>query len=202
MADPSLETVLTLVRISACVALRNESDLRAEFVKAIDSGIELTVIREAVLQCYLFAGYAAAINAFILLNELTDSEEFFQEESGSLEQWKVRGEQLCRKIYGSQYEKLVHNMTRLHPDLSDWMLWEGYGKVLSRPFLSPIVRELLIVGMTAVLQVERQFYSHVRGALNVGATADQVRGVFAEVRHHLADEGTKYEKIINEIVGA
>ncbi len=28
-------------------------------------------------------------------------------------------------------------MKQLHPDLADWMIWEGYGKVLARPFLSP-----------------------------------------------------------------
>ena len=88
---------------------------------------------------------------------------------------------LCRKIYAGQYSRLVGNMKRLHPDLADWMIQEGYGKVLSRPFLSLRVRELLIVAMTAVLQVERQFHSHVKGALQVGATEEEVRLVFREV---------------------
>ncbi len=80
---------------------------------------------------------------------------------------------MCRRIYGKHYEKLVENMHQLHPDLGEWMIWEGYGKVLSRPFLSPRVRELLIVAMTAVLQVERQFHSHVKGALHVGASREE-----------------------------
>jgi 4-carboxymuconolactone decarboxylase len=200
MADPSEEIILALVRISACVALRNESGLRVELTAAIQMGVSIPLIRETVLQCYLFTGYAAAINAFIILNELTDSEEFFQEVSGSIEVWKERGEKLCREIYGSQYEKLVHNVKRLHPDLSEWMLWEGYGKVLSRPFLSPVVRELLIVAMTAVLQVERQFYSHVRGALNVGASEEQVRRVFQEVKSYLGELSLHYQGILDQLL--
>ena len=200
MADPSADTIRALVRISAFVALRKENELRTEFQNAINVGISIPFIRETVLQCYLFAGYAAAINAFIVLNELTGDQEFLQEETGSLDLWNERGEQLCRKIYGSQYEKLVHNMKRLHPDLADWMLWEGYGKVLSRPFLSPIVRELLIVAMTAVLQVERQFHSHVRGALNVGATPAQVRTAFNEVKPCLGEQGLRYQHILDQLL--
>jgi len=202
MAALSLQDILAFVRICAWVGLRNESELRAESIKAINGGTPMSVIREAVLQTYLFAGYAATINAFIVLNEVSDgNQDFFQEESGSLEEWRKRGERLCRKIYGSQYEKLIHNMKLLHPDLGDWMLWEGYGKVLSREFLSPPVRELLIVAMTAVLRVERQFHSHVRGALNVGATVDQLRSVFEEIRPHLGDAAERYDEILERVCG-
>jgi 4-carboxymuconolactone decarboxylase len=199
--EPSHEQILMLARISSCVALRDEAKLREEFQLALPS-LPIEQIREAVLQTYLFAGYAATINAFLLLNEVAGSDtEFLREEPGSLEQWKKRGEDLCRKIYGSQYESLVHNMKRLHPDLADWMIWEGYGKVLSRPFLSPVVRELLIVAMTAVLRVERQFYSHVRGALNVGASPQQISSVFEEMKSYLDENAYKhYQKILNSLL--
>ena len=204
MPEPSHEQILALVRICSCVALRDEPKLREEFQRALQQGLPVAEIREAVLQTYLFAGYAATINAFILLNEVTgDDSEFLQEESGSLEQWKKQGEDLCRKVYGSQYENLVQNMKRLHPDLAAWMIWEGYGKVLSRPFFSPVVRELLIVAMTAVLRVERQFYSHVRGALNVGASAQQISSVFKEVKPYLDDNVSQhYQTILNGLLPA
>ena len=189
MPDPSYEQILGLVRVSGCIALRDEPKLREEFQRALQQGLPLTQIREAVLQTYLFAGYAATINAFIVLNEVAGEDpEFLREDPGSADLWQTRGEELCRKIYGSQYKNLVHNMKQLHPDLADWMIREGYGKVLSRPFLSPVVRELLIIAMTAVLQVERQFYSHVRGALNVGATPAQLRSVFDELKPFLAED--------------
>jgi alkylhydroperoxidase/carboxymuconolactone decarboxylase family protein YurZ len=76
---------------------------------------------------------------------------------------------------------LMEHMRQLHPDLADWIILEGYGKVLSRPFLSPRVRELLIVAMTAVLQVERQFQSHVRGSIHAGSTPDELRSVLSQL---------------------
>jgi alkylhydroperoxidase/carboxymuconolactone decarboxylase family protein YurZ len=204
MADPSHEHILALARISSCVALRDEPKLRKEFQKAFQQGIPITQIREAVLQTYLFAGYPATINAFILLNEVAGSDrEFLREEPASLEQWQERGEEFCRKVYGSQYENLVHNMKQGHPDLADWMILEGYGKVLSRPFLSPVVRELLTIAMTAVQQVERQFYSHVRGALNVGALPQQITSVFDQVKSYLDENAYRhYQQILNSLLRA
>lgn len=182
----TLTEILHLCRITACVGLRDELRLERELNVALSEDISPPVIRESILQSYLFAGYAAAINAFIVFNKVVPPEEgVLREKKGSLREWKARGIELCRKIYGSQYKKLVDNMNSLHPDLADWMIWEGYGKVLSRPFLTPRVRELLIVSITAVLGVERQFLSHVRGALNVGATAEELSRVFEESSHFM-----------------
>ena len=198
MSDPRQEEILALARISCCIALRvDESQLQGEFKAVLQRGMKLPVLREAVLQTYLFAGYAAAINAFIALNQITgENSDFLQENAMNAELWQQRGEELCKKIYGSQYEKLVHNMNRLHPDLADWMIQEGYGKVLGRPFLSPVVRELLIVAMTAVTQTERQFYSHVRGALNVGADRQLLRLVFDQVKPFIAKDAFHHYQLI------
>ena len=58
-------------------------------------------------------------------------------------------------------------MESLNPDLSAWILEDGYGKVLSRKGLKPAERELIAVAMLAALGWERQLESHVRGALNL-----------------------------------
>lgn len=194
-------TIHALARISAYVGLRDEEGLRDELAKALQSGVSVLQIREAILQSYLFAGYAAAINAFIVLNGLTEESEFQTEREASLEDWKARGTELCRRIYDNQFERLVRNMKGLHPELAEWMIWEGYGKVLSRPFLSPKVRELLIVAMTAALNTERQFYSHVRGALHVGVAPDELREVFRQIVP-LMDASTipAFERILDQIL--
>jgi len=54
------------------------------------------------------------------------------------------------------------------------MVVEGYGKVLGRPGLDLATRELCIAGLLAVLQAPPQLYSHLRGALNAGASRDDV----------------------------
>ncbi|MFM8772019.1 MAG: carboxymuconolactone decarboxylase family protein, partial [Candidatus Kapaibacterium sp.] len=58
--------------------------------------------------------------------------------------------------------------------MQSWMIIEGYGKTLSRKGLPVLERELCIVCMLAALDKPAQLYSHVRGAFNVGATADHL----------------------------
>ena len=193
---------LSLVRISCAVCLRGESLLERELRTALEARIEIAKIRETILQSYLFAGYASTINAFIVFNRLVPgNSEYFQEAEGSVEDWRSRGEDLCRKIYGPQFEKMVQNMNQLHPDLADWMIFEGYGKVLSRPFLTPVVREFLILAMTAVLNVERQFHSHVRGALHAGATPKEIQAVFTEAKPFMDPSSIPaLENILEQVV--
>ena len=110
--DLLLPEIRILARISACVAQRDETFLEHELKDALRAGIDLKVLREVLLQTYLFAGYAATINAFVVLNRMVPGEaEFFQEEEKSLESWRSRGEKLCELIYADHYSKLMQNMT-------------------------------------------------------------------------------------------
>ncbi len=54
------------------------------------------------------------------------------------------------------------------------MIQEGYGKVLSRPALDLVTRELCVVAALAVTSWEPQLHSHMRGALNAGASPPEV----------------------------
>jgi 4-carboxymuconolactone decarboxylase len=66
------------------------------------------------------------------------------------------------------YERLRENVRDLHPLLDDWMITDGYGKVLSRPGLDLPRRELCIVAACAAAGQDRQLHSHLHGARNVG----------------------------------
>ncbi len=54
------------------------------------------------------------------------------------------------------------------------MVMEGYGKVLGRPELALELRELCIASLLVVRRLPRQLYSHLRGALNAGASVGDV----------------------------
>jgi alkylhydroperoxidase/carboxymuconolactone decarboxylase family protein YurZ len=92
-------------------------------------------------------------------------------------EWWRRGSELCRSVYGSQYLRLRESLGRIHPELADWMVFEGYGKVLSRPVITPRERELWIVPLLMVQNVPEQLYSHIRGAKNLGVPMGRIRAV-------------------------
>ena len=167
--QPSVEM---LVRLSAVIASRQTDKLSKHF-NLIAAETDAVQVEEVILQSYLFLGYPIALNVMALWREKIGPNTSIR----SLEDrdtWVLRGEEVCGAVYAGQYDELRAHIRRLHPDLEQWMVQEGYGKVLGRSGLSLVERELCIVALLAVLDVPKQLYSHLRGALNVGAQLWQV----------------------------
>jgi 4-carboxymuconolactone decarboxylase len=140
---------------------------------------------EALLQLYLFAGFPAALESLSVLaavaqersvHSMTSAEEY------DIADFVQRGEDVCQRIYTTTYQKMRQNLERVSPDLDAWVVVEGYGKTLSREGLNLQHRELLIVAALAALGWTRQLYSHLRGAMNVGASQDECRAVLDILR--------------------
>lgn len=135
-------------------------------------------MEETILQCYLFVGFPAVIEALHVLpiEHLAPQEkpEF------SVEAFRIRGTELCKKIYGNNFEALIGRMNRYSPTLADWMIVEGYGKVLSRDGIDIPTRELINVSILTTTGYHRQLHSHIRGASNVGAGFEQMEEVIKQ----------------------
>ncbi len=162
-----------LVRLSAALASGDDAALaRAIDVAAADA--RAVEAEEVLLQSYLFLGYPAALRALGAWRERVGGSAAETAPPEERADWRVRGEQVCERVYGGAYGRLRANVARLHPDLEQWMLEEGYGKVLGRPGLGLRERELCIVALLAGLRTPHQLHSHLRGALNAGATPVEV----------------------------
>ena len=179
---------LALVRISAALSPCSTADLRSALRDAVDVA-DGAAVEEVLLQGYLFAGYPAALNAFRLWREVSGSSAPAPV-ADDPSSWPERGLAVFGRVYGGQGARLRENVAALHPDLERWALNEGYGKVLGRPGLDLATRELCIVALLASLDAEPQLYAHARGALNAGATEDEV---YAALR--AAEPGTTPERV-------
>jgi 4-carboxymuconolactone decarboxylase len=183
------EATAAIVRLSGTIAGGTEPQLR----KAIAHCVEVADpewTEEAVLQSYLFAGFPRALNAMREWRKASGRKAPVRDDGAEHEeragQWRSEGEETCERVYGEMYDKLRVNISELHPALDAWMVVEGYGKVLSRPGLDLVQRELCIVAVCAVAKQDRQLQSHLHGALNVGATQGQIAGALAAL-HGLVD---------------
>ena len=140
------------------------------------------LLREAILQTHLFAGYPRTLNALgafnaacaKVSNPLTGEIKLRTTplEGDDIEQFRKRGRELFDRIYGENSAKVDRAAKAASPDLADWAIAVGYGRVLARPTLGPRVRSLCIVGSLIPLDVQPQLKGHVQGALNTGNTAD------------------------------
>lgn len=175
-----------LVRLSAIVTTGTELQIRAELSGA-HGAIPSKWIEELLLQTYLFAGFPRALNAMREWRRLEPAVIDTADGENQPGQWRARGEATCAVVYGDMYDRLRHNIRQLHPRLDDWMIVEGYGKVLSRPGLDLARRELCIVAACAAAEQDRQLHSHLRGALNAGAAAATIDATLVALRDHLGE---------------
>jgi 4-carboxymuconolactone decarboxylase len=184
-ARPSLnvldDATRQLVRTAAVIAAGDELAVRGALADA-SSVVSGEWMEELILQSYLFCGFPRSLNAMRELRRLTNEAAASSADAGNVAEWRRRGEETCRRVYGAMYDRLRVNIRALHPELDEWMIVEGYGKVLSRPGLDLARRELCIVAACAASQQDRQLHSHLHGALNVGVAP----GVITEALESLA----------------
>lgn len=165
-----------LVRLSAQIAAGSEPEIRAACQAALDADVPTPWVEECILQSYLMAGFPRALNAMREWRKVSGVPAPALEEipEPSLWRWRTQGEQTCEVVYGKFYAKLRENIVGLHPALDDWMIVEGYGKILSRQGMELRLRELCIVAACAAMGQDRQLHSHLHGALNAGAPSGEV----------------------------
>ena len=176
-----------LVGVSAALAARDKTALTTAFEEAFETADRLQV-EEVLLQSYLFLGFPAALNGMAAWRRFT-GDVTTDSETLDCEAWAERGNEVCGRVYAGQYQKLRETVRTLHSDLEQWMVVEGYGKVLGRPGLSLRTRELCIVASLAVVGAQKQLYSHLRGAVNVGAAIADVGEALAHADPYLSEGG-------------
>ena len=170
------DSMRTLVRIAAAVAGAPLAFTRRVMLEAVGVA-PAGAVDEVLLQSYLFAGFPRTLNATRVWRDVSGEPAPANDVATTPpppETYRVQGEEVCRAVYGHKYDALRQTVARLHPALDAWMVMDGYGKVLSRPGLTLVQRELCIVAACAASEQIPQLKSHLRGALNCGATPDEL----------------------------
>lgn len=163
-----------LIDLAAILATGTEAEMRTALEAAVKSAIDPMWVEELVLQTYLFAGFPRTLNGMRLWRRASNRVVKAPDLEETLAtRWTRRGEQTCETVYGSLYKRLRANIRSLHPALDSWMI-DLYGRVLGRPGLDLKRRELCIVAACAALEQDRQLHSHLHGAINAGATAEEI----------------------------
>ena len=184
-----------LVRVASALAEGKIAVLQQRLAAARAAAVPDLWIEEVLLQSLLVVGYPLALIAFGVWREVAGAgaragaSGGTEQPDGAAEQlahedweaWARRGADVCKAVYGRAYHKLLLNLRALHPALEDLVLVDAYGKVIGRPGLDLKRRELCTVATIAVLGAAQQLHSHLRGALNTGATRGEVEAVLAVI---------------------
>jgi 4-carboxymuconolactone decarboxylase len=191
-----------LVRIAGAIAGSPEGQMRAVMSDALDE-VDPIAVEEIILQSYLFAGFPRALNAaraWRMVSERPAPTTDDEAAAVDLALWRSRGEETCAVVYGDSYERLRRNIRELHPALDEWMIVDGYGKVLGRPGVDLKTRELCVVAACAVSGQQRQLHSHLHGAINAGASSGEVAAVLDALTDLISrDDLSRYRQLLHKV---
>jgi 4-carboxymuconolactone decarboxylase len=170
----------SLLRVSTLATRPEYSEQLSKELREIKSNNSVTPqeLYEAFLQLYLFAGFPAALEAVRSLSKVFGLHHGTQASTASpngdyLKYFEL-GTELYKRVYAEKATRVREEMIRLSPELAEWALLEGYGKTLSRSGLDSKTRELCIVAILTQLGWERQLFSHLLGARNIGAGMTEI----------------------------
>jgi 4-carboxymuconolactone decarboxylase len=191
-----------LVRIAGAIAGSPEGQVRSLMSEAVDE-VDHVSVEEIILQSYLFAGFPRTLNAMRMWRVVSGRPAPSTDPEAAAEDfdlWRTRGAETCAIVYGESYEKLRQNICELHPALDEWMIVDGYGKVLSRPGVDLRTRELCVVAACAVTGQQRQLHSHLHGALNSGSSPGEIASVFDALGDLISrDDLARYRQLLQKV---
>lgn len=168
---------------AASIATADDTAMSAALKLAATVGINRIPCYEIVLQSYLFLGFPRMLLAVESLNRIMPNGAHLEQDGGGRKQadHHETGLALCREIYGTAFEPLRTKIESRAPEVFRWMIQEGYGKVMSRPGLGKMEREICSTAFLIMEGYEQQLHSHMRGALNVGTPVELLSSVIEDI---------------------
>ena len=94
-----------------------------------------------------------------------------------------KSEALLNKIHGAHTgEAIVSALDDVCPDLASMTIEWGFGEIVSRPGIDLKTRQLVTAASCVTLgHAQPQLRAHIEGALNVGATKEEIVEVILQV---------------------
>lgn len=93
-----------------------------------------------------------------------------------------RGWETLKQIDGEQGERILSSLRNISPDFAKYLIEFPFGDIYSRPGLDLKTRELAVVAaLTAMGNATPQLKVHIRGAMNVGSSREEVIEVIIQM---------------------
>ena len=99
----------------------------------------------------------------------------------SLQQRHDRGLARLTEVDGEAGTAVVEALRDIAPDLAGYIIGFGFGEIYSRPGLTLKEREIATLGALTALGALPQLKVHIRAALHVGLTRDEIIEVLIQM---------------------
>lgn len=177
-------------------ALSSDTEMGLTAVRSARAcGVSRSELEETLLQGVLFFGFPRVVNAFHVLQKAWPASESPSGGDVPQEDWPAAGRELFDSIYADNSADVRAMLHGFHEAFEGFVLESAYGRILSRPGLPPVDRELLAVAALAAMNQIPQLIAHARGALRFGAAPEDLRAVL----DLSAPRGVDIERVLRRV---
>lgn len=201
------ETQANCMIVIACNAARgDQSSLAIAIRGGLAAGIPANKIKEALSQLYAYMGFPRSLNALGTLQKVMQE----LDEEGVNYELGTEASPLPAEYDALKQGTAVQTKLSGQPFNYDFCPAEDYylkahlfGDIFARDVLTHADRELVTVSALSGLEgVMPQLIAHVRGALNMGVTAEQLDAIVEALNSHgLTAEGSRCNAAIAAVGG-
>ena len=197
-----------LINISAYTSKSDVANLKIALNEALDAGLTINEINEALAQLYAYVGFPPSIRGINSFSEVVKEREAkgINDEKGK-EATPVtdnntkykRGEKAQMIVTGLTAEQLT-TLFAFNPLMDVFLKEHLFADIFDRDILTYIERELVTV--TSLASVHDPFVrSHIGGAFNVGVSENQLRELFSIIENKVGKkEADTARKVLDEVL--
>ena len=176
-----------MVTLSCLIVLNREVQLRRHLSNALNVGLTPEQIVELIIHDTWYGGAPAGIQALTLCKEVFEERGIdfkpanVHDGSEDADSLSRRGEELRRSYMGTSSPARLSPPTEAEQELGVITGEYYWGATWTRPGLDLTSRCICTMTCLAALGREGPLRSHIRGALNIGLSRDQIIEVFGHM---------------------
>lgn len=174
-----------MITLTALTVLGRENQLRRHVGNAINLGLSSQQVIEVMIHASFYSGVPAAFNAMGIAKEVFDDKaisftpQLVYDSNETPEDLYQRGAQRRRELMGEPSAgAAAEPVTQAERDFNRLTTEYYWGSVWTRPGLDLESRSICTLSALTVLGREGPLRSHIRGALHIGLTQEQIVEVF------------------------
>jgi alkylhydroperoxidase/carboxymuconolactone decarboxylase family protein YurZ len=181
-----------LAKIGAAGAAGQFDEVEQFFVQGKSAGLSELQMYEAVLNLLPYIGYPRTLSTMSRFQTIYP--QYIRERSAGKDpqptepwekyalRWGERGAEIRRQLGlgGPGAEDFVRQLTLLSPELTEWVVYDDFGRIFGRAGLSLIEREAIIIGVL-IAQGAPQIAAHRGAMLRVGGSDELIDSLLAAV---------------------
>jgi len=196
----------SLVAISALTATGDLENLKVQLNAALDAGVSINEIKEALVQLYAYCGFPRSLNALNIFKTVLEerkakgiTDNIGKEivvENSTADRYE-QGRKVLETLTKTAQAKPAPGFGEFAPRIDVFLKEHLFADIFNSDVLSYQQRELVTISaLAAMAGTEGQLLAHIGMGSNTGITAGQIKTLFEVIEKTVGKERAETERTV------